>query len=401
MVTGTSDVLVIGGGIVGLATGRALLRHHPEWKIVVLEKERTVAAHQSGHNSGVIHTGIYYAPGSSKAVLCVRGRAMLLDYLQQHSIPFRICGKLILATQLHELPALRRLEERARSNGIPGCRRLEAKDIRSIEPDAGGIAGLEVPGTGMVDYREVSRAYAKDIENGGADVVTSSRLEALGVDGSGVRARTSTGEYRARFLVNCAGLGSDLVARMAGVPTATLILPFRGEYYRLGREGALRGSRHIYPVPDPRFPFLGVHITRKMDGTLELGPNAVLAFRREGYSLWDWSSREMMMALTFPGFYPMALHMWRTASYEYLRSFSRAQFAEDLRRLIPALSEKDLRPGGSGVRAQALNKKGELVDDFVFERGPRSLHVLNAPSPAATASLAIAEVIADQIPSQL
>ncbi len=401
MVTGTSDVLVIGGGIVGLATGRALLRHHPEWKIVVLEKERTVAAHQSGHNSGVIHTGIYYAPGSSKAVLCVRGRAMLLDYLQQHSIPFRICGKLILATQLHELPALRRLEERAHSNGIPGCHRLEAKDIRSIEPDAGGIAGLEVPGTGMVDYREVSRAYAKDIENGGADVVTSSRLEALGVDGSGVRARTSTGEYRARFLVNCAGLGSDLVARMAGVQTATLILPFRGEYYRLGRAGAARGSRHIYPVPDPRFPFLGVHLTRKMNGPPELGPNAVLAFCREGYGRWDWNSREMMMAFLFPGFCPMALHLWRTASYEYLRSFSRAQFAEDLRWLLPAISEKDLVPGGSGVRAQALSSKGALLDDFVWERGRRSLHVLNAPSPAATASLAIAEEIADLVPSQL
>ncbi|HVR83522.1 MAG TPA: L-2-hydroxyglutarate oxidase [Planctomycetota bacterium] len=357
-------IAIVGGGIVGLATAYALRRRNP----VVLEKEREVGVHQTGHNSGVIHSGIYYKPGSQKARLCVEGARRMLEFCREHAIAHEICGKVVVATSEPELPRLDELERRARANGVE-ARRITPERLREIEPEARGISGLHVPGTGIVDYRAVARKLA-----GFVDVRTGIRVD-------DVRA------LRADLVINCAGLHSDRVAR-----SRTKIVPFRGEYYTLRRPSLVRGL--IYPVPDPAFPFLGVHFTRMIGGGVEAGPNAVLALAREGYSWSDLCVRDLLETLSYSGFHKLARRHWRMGLREVWRSWSRAAFLKSLQRLVPAVRMEDLEPGGSGVRAQALDPDGALVDDFRIERRPGQIHVLNAPSPAATASLAIGAHIA-------
>jgi L-2-hydroxyglutarate oxidase len=352
-------IAVVGGGIVGLATAYALRRHGP----VVFEKEEAVARHQTGHNSGVIHTGVYYKPGSRKAELCVEGHHRMIEFCREHGIPHSLCGKLIVATEAVEIPRLDELERRARANGVE-VERAGPSRLREIEPRAAGIDALHLPKAGIVDYAEVARKLASFVE------------VRTGVEVSDVRA------LRARLVINCAGLHSDRLAR-----SRVRIMPFRGEYYYLRRPELVRGL--IYPVPDPEFPFLDVHFTRKIRGGVEAGPNAVLAFAREGYRWEDVDVRDLLDALGYPGFWRMARRYWRKGLGEMWRSLNKKVFTRSCRRLLPELVEDDLTPGGSGVRAQALGPDGKLLDDFVIERRPGVIHVLNAPSPAATASLAI------------
>jgi L-2-hydroxyglutarate oxidase LhgO len=392
-------VVVIGAGIVGAATAVALLRQRPTLRLMVLEKERTVAAHQTGHNSGVIHSGIYYRPGSLKARLCVGGRARLLEYIESHGLPHRICGKVIVATEAAEIPRLAELKRRGDANGVPGIRSLDAAGIKALEPEVAGRAGLHVPGTGITDYAEVVRSLVSDLGAEGAEVRTGCEVTGLRVGPGGVEVATSTGVIEAQYIVNAAGLHCDEVARMAGVEPPGRIVPFRGEYYliRPERRDLVRGL--VYPVPDPELPFLGVHLTPTVSGELEAGPNAVLALAREGYAKGDVDLHELVPTVVYPGFPRLAERFWRTSIHEGLRSMSRSIFLHDLQRLVPGLREEDLAPGGAGVRAQALRPSGELVDDFLLEGLPWGLHVFNAPSPAATCSFAIADELVAQIPA--
>jgi L-2-hydroxyglutarate oxidase len=392
-------LVVIGGGIVGLATAHAVLRREPGRPLLLLEKEAEVARHQTGHNSGVIHSGVYYRPGSLKARLCVEGRARLLVFAREHDIPVRLCGKLIVATSSGELDRLAELRRRAQANGVPEVRALDRAGVRGIEPEAAGIAGLSVPGTGIIDYRRVARALAEEIARRGGQL--RFRSPVLGVEGSGSALVVELPGERieASFVVNAAGLQCDEVARRAGIVPPARIVPFRGEYYRLrsDRRGLARGL--IYPVPDPDLPFLGVHITPTIDGEVEAGPNAILAGSREGYRKTDIDLGELAGTLLYPGLPRLARRFWRTSIHEANRSLRKSVFVRDLQRLLPALSAEDLVPGGAGVRAQALRPNGELVDDFLLEERPGALHVLNAPSPAATSSLAIGEYLAARIPN--
>jgi (S)-2-hydroxyglutarate dehydrogenase len=391
------DVVVVGGGIVGLASAYQVQKRRPGADVVVLEKEHGVATHQTGHNSGVIHSGIYYRPGSEKAVLCARGRAEMLTFCDAHGIDYRICGKLIVATAARELPRMKTLQERARANGVPGVRELSAAEIHELEPEVAGIAGLEVPGTGIVDYREVCRALSEDIVRHGGSVLTDHPVQAVRVDPTAVVVGSGGDELRARFLVNCAGLQSDRVARSAGLDPPVRIVPFRGEYFWL-RPGKLAGLHHlIYPVPDPDLPFLGVHVTLSLSGRVEVGPNAVLAFAREGYRRATVRMGDIAEFAVFPGFWSMARRNWWTGVFEGYRSIDRARFAADVARLVPAVETSDLGERGAGVRAQAVRRDGALVDDFVIQSGPRSAHVLNAPSPAATSALAIGAEVASRV----
>lgn len=360
-------IAIVGGGIVGLATAYALRDRKP----VVFEKERTVGAHQTGHNSGVIHSGIYYKPGSFKATLCVEGAQRMKDFCREHGIPHEICGKVVVATEEAELPRLDELQRRAAANGVP-AERITPGRLREIEPEARGIAALHVPGTGIIDYIAVAKKLASFVE-----VRTGVRVD-------------DVRRLKADLVINCAGLHSDRVAR-----SRTKIVPFRGEYYTLKRPSLVKGL--IYPVPDPAFPFLGVHFTRMVHGGVEAGPNAVLALQREGYSWSDINVRDFLETLAYRGFHKLARRHWRMGLMEVWRSWSRAAFLRSLQRLVPAVTMDDLEPGGSGVRAQALDPGGALVDDFRIERRPGQIHVLNAPSPAATASLAIGRHIASLV----
>jgi L-2-hydroxyglutarate oxidase len=391
-------IVIVGGGIVGLATATRLLEARPACRATILEKESRVAAHQTGNNSGVIHSGIYYQPGSLKARLCVEGGRDLIAYCRQHEIPYRLCGKIILATRQDELPGLEEIARRGRENGLEGIRVLEGSEIQAAEPHARGIRALWVPQTGIVDYTVVAEHLAKGIRERGGEVLFGEEVQAIELRQNGeVVVRSSHQELSADRVVSCAGLHSDRVARMTDASVPIRILPFRGEYYtvRPERVDLVRGL--IYPVPDPRFPFLGVHFTRMIDGGLEAGPNAVLALKREGYRKQDVNLRDLWETLTWPGFHTVARRYWRTALGEYHRSFSKRAFTEALQRMVPDIRENDLRPGGAGVRAQASERTGALMDDFAFvEHGP-VLHVCNAPSPAATASLAIGSVIARKI----
>ncbi len=376
----------------GLATARALVGKH---RVVVLEAEDHLAPHQTGHNSGVIHSGLYYKPGSLKARLCTEGRTSLVRYCAERGLPHDLCGKVVVATDASQVPRLDALEARGRENGLEGLRRLGPEGIAELEPHARGVAGLHVPRTGIVDYVAVSNAYADDVRSGGGEVLTGARVSRARRDG-GLVLTTGRGEVRARFVVGCAGLQADRFARLCGVDPGVSIIPFRGEYYELvrGREALIRNL--IYPVPDPAFPFLGVHFTRKLAGGVEAGPNAVLAFRREGYSRTSFSVRDSLAILGAPGFATFASRHLRMGLGEFRRSFSRRLFVAALRELVPELGEADVAPAGSGVRAQAMNRRGELVDDFHLVEADRMLHVLNAPSPAATASLAIGRVVAER-----
>jgi L-2-hydroxyglutarate oxidase len=386
------DVAVIGGGLLGLATAMALSR----WRqVTVLEAEERLAVHQSGHNSGVIHSGIYYKPGSLKAELCAAGSRALYRFCAEEGIAHERCGKLIVATSPDELPRLDELERRGAANGLAGVRRLKAEEIRDFEPHATGIAALHVPATGIADYPAVARAYARRIEATGGRVLTGARLTGVRRDGPGLVAETPAGAVRARLLVNCAGLQSDRVARLCGADPEVRIFPFRGEYYDLAPERRSLVRALIYPVPDPRFPFLGVHLTRRVvDGSIEAGPNAVLALKREGYRWRDVSLRDAAAIAAWPGFWRLAARFGRIGAYEVRRSLSKGLFVRDLQRLVPEIAAADVHRAGSGVRAQALDAQGGLLDDFRIVRSERAIHVLNAPSPGATASISIGERIA-------
>jgi L-2-hydroxyglutarate oxidase len=391
---------VIGGGIVGVATAAALAGLE-DVSVVLLEAEERLATHQTGRNSGVIHSGLYYRPGSLKARNCAEGREALYRFCAEHAIPHRRCGKVVVATRARELPALDELERRGRANGLRGLRRLAPEEVREHEPHAAAVGGLWVPETGIVDYAAVTAKLAELAQRQGATVRTGARVHGVRNDGDRLQLLTPAGDVSCRFLVNCAGLRSDRVARLCRVDPRLRIVPFRGEYHELApeRRDLVRGL--IYPVPDPALPFLGVHFTRRIDGRVEAGPNAVLAWKREGYTRGSVSLRDAWEILSYRGCWPMALRFWRTGLGEYYRSLSRRAFARALRRLVPGIEPRDLRPGGAGVRAQAVDPAGRLVDDFRVIRMGRMIHVLNAPSPAATACLAIGREIAGMVRHRL
>jgi L-2-hydroxyglutarate oxidase len=388
------DAIVIGGGIVGVATALALLASRPGASLVVLEKEPTLAAHQTGHNSGVIHAGLYYRPSSLKATMCARGRTMLEHFCAEHGVPYERCGKVIVATCDQEVRGLDELERRGRANGLAAIRRITLGELREREPHVGGVAALLVPETGIVDYRQVVRAMAAEVVRRGGRIRAGGRVLGIRHQDQRVFAESTIGDVEARVLVACAGLDSDRVASMAGLTTDVAIVPFRGEYWMLRPERSRLVRHLIYPVPDPAFPFLGVHFTRRIGGGVEAGPNAVLAFKREGYTRTSFDGRDAWDIARWPGFWRMARKHWRNGLREQARSFSRRAFARACAALLPEVTPEDLTPGGAGVRAQALARDGSLVDDFVIAEGERMVHVLNAPSPAATASLAIGEEIA-------
>jgi L-2-hydroxyglutarate oxidase len=386
------DVAVVGGGLVGLATAMALSERGVQ--VAVLEAEDNLASHQSGHNSGVIHSGLYYKPGSLKARLCVEGSRALVRFCEEEGIAWQRCGKLVLATEKEELPRLDELERRGRANGITGLRRLRAEEIREIEPHAVGIAGLHVPETGIVDYKGVARGYGRRIEAKGGQVLTGARVTAVRRDGSGLGVETPRGVVGCSRLVNCAGLQSDRVARLCGAEPDVRIVPFRGEYYEAVAEKRDLVRALIYPVPDPRFPFLGVHLTRMIGGGLEAGPNAVLALKREGYRWRDVSVRDSLDTAAWPGFWRLAGRFWKIGVYEVWRSLAKSAFVRDLQRLVPDIRSGDLYRAGAGVRAQALDRDGAPLDDFRIVETERAVHILNAPSPGATASMAIGREVA-------
>lgn len=390
-------VAIIGGGIVGLATAYKLLDAKPGWTISVLEKEREVGQHQSGHNSGVLHAGLYYQPGSNKARLAVSGIRQMTDYARKRGVPHQICGKLVVATDEAEAQRLQLLEERGQRNGLVGIRWLKPREIRQFEPHCTGLAALHVPEEGIIDYRAVCGALLADIANRGGRL--ESRFEVSGITERPSEWILTNGEREiaADFIIGCAGLQSDRVATLSGAHTEVRIVPFRGEYFRLRSQSIHLVKNLIYPVPDPAFPFLGVHFTRQVNGEVEAGPNAVLALSREGYRKSDVSARDLWDALSYRGLWRFLGTHSRMCVAELRRSFSTRLFADSLRRLVPELRDDDLEAGGSGVRAQAMTADGRLVQDFAFVERPRALHVINAPSPAATASLAIADEIVRMI----
>ncbi len=394
--TPTFDAIVVGAGLVGLGTAHALQRAGRR-AVLVLEAASEVAAHQSGRNSGVVHSGLYYKPGSHKARLCVAGREALERWCAEHGVAFERCGKLVVATRPDEVPRLDELARRGEANGLAGLRRLGAEEIREHEPHAAGFAGLFVPQTGIVDFVGMARSLAAEIIAAGGRLELGARVLASRPDGDALVVETTRGAYRARQLVGCAGLHADRVARACGCQPDVRIVPFRGEYHVLAEERRHLVRHLIYPVADPRFPFLGVHFTRRVTGEIEAGPNAVLAFAREGYTWGTIAPRDVFETLAWPGFRRLAARYLGYGLGEMRRSLDRHAFAAALRRLLPELRDDDLRPARAGVRAQALGRDGALVDDFAFAEGPRQLHVLNAPSPAATASLAIGEWLAARV----
>jgi (S)-2-hydroxyglutarate dehydrogenase len=387
------DVLIVGGGIVGLAVALEITQRFPRLRLLLVEKEDGVGRHQSGHNSGVIHSGVYYKPGSLKATLCVAGAQAMIEFCRLHGLPHEVCGKVIVATHATELPRLEELRRRGEANGLTGLRLIDSAELREVEPHASGVRALLVPSTGITDYAIVCGKYAELIRAQGGTILTSAAVTGLRSHTNEVVVETSGPAFSARHLINCAGLFSDRVARMAGDDPQVMIVPFRGEYYHLIPQRRSLVRALIYPVPDPQFPFLGVHFTRRVSGTVDAGPNAVLAFRREGYHCTDFSSHDLLSSLAFPGFWRMSARHWRSGLDEFHRSFSKPAFVRALQRLLPEVRDQDLVAGGSGVRAQALKRDGTLVDDFQFVSSGKMLHVLNVPSPAATASLVIGRAI--------
>jgi L-2-hydroxyglutarate oxidase len=390
------DVAIVGGGIVGLATALALSEDRPGLRLAVLEAEPQLAAHQTGHNSNVVHSGLYYRPGSMKAVTCVAGREALYRFSAEHDVPHERCGKLVVATAPHELPALDELERRGRENGLVGLVRLDRDGVRAREPHVEAIAGLLVPDTGIVSYPRVATAMAEVVRRRGGEVHTGAALGGVVRRDGGLVLETTAGAFATRHLVGCAGLQSDRVARRCGLDPGVRIVPFRGEYWALRPERRFLVRHLVYPVPDPAMPFLGVHFTRMVDGGVECGPNAVLAFARHGYSWRRVSPRDLVGLAAWPGFWRMGRRMWRSGVGEMHRSLSKRAFVRALQRLVPDLRDDDLVPGGAGVRAQAVDADGALVDDFRLVEADRMIHVVNAPSPAATASLAIGQRIAER-----
>ncbi len=399
MTTPRYDVAIIGGGIIGLATALSLTVRR-SLSLIVVEAEDQLASHQTGHNSGVIHSGLYYKPGSLKARNCVEGREELYRFCEEHRIAFERCGKVVVVTRETELPALATLEERGRANGLTGLKRLTSEEIKEHEPHVAGIAGLWVPETGIVNFTQVTQTYADLVNQAGGVIQTESKVTGCRRQSNELILQTSRGDLPCRYLINCGGLQSDRLARLCGVEPGLKIIPFRGEYYELMPERYSLVNNLIYPVPDPRFPFLGVHFTRMIHGGVEAGPNAVLAFKREGYNRTSFSGRDTREMFTYRGFWHMAGQYWRMGLGEFYRSFSKSAFVKALRRLIPELEANDVHRAGAGVRAQALEPNGFLADDFRIVQAERMIHVLNAPSPAATASLSIGRTIADMADQQ-
>lgn len=399
----TVEVAIIGAGIVGLAVGLEVLRRRSGCRLLILEKESAVAFHQTGHNSGVIHSGIYYKPGSLKARLCVTGAAAMLEFVKAHNIPYLKCGKVIVATEPAQLPALKELSRRGAANGVPGLRWLpDRAAIRDIEPYAAGLCGIHVASTAITDFKQVAEQYSRLIIQLGGNLLFNAEVNLMTrtKDGETLLC-TSSGDFRARYIINCAGLHSDRIARMAGARLDTTILPFRGEYYELLPEKHYLVRGLIYPVPDPNFPFLGVHFTRRILGGIEAGPNAVLALKREGYKKTSFSFPDSLSILRSTGFWKIAFRYWRAGIGEMYRSWSKAAFTRNLQKLVPELQGKDLATGGAGVRAQAVDQDGKLIDDFRFVHSEGITHVTNVPSPAATASLKIAEVIVNHVADRI
>jgi len=385
------DVAVIGGGIVGLATAFEFLEKNPSRKLIIFEKESKVAAHQTGNNSGVIHSGIYYKPGSLKAKNCRLGVKRLLQFCDRYDIKYDLCGKLIVANNESEIPSLMELYNRGIANGVPNIKLLNVDEIREFEPHTTGIKGIHSPSTGIIDYKDVCNVCANIIEYKGGEIQLNSKVNDIIQDNDGIIIETTQGNYRTKALINCAGLYSDRIAKMTEPNLGIKIIPFRGEYYKLKSEKAHLVNNLIYPVANPEFPFLGVHFTRKIDGTVEAGPNAVLAFAREGYTKTDINFADLFDILGYPAFWKLGKRYWKIGTAEMLRSYLKVLFVKALKKIIPEIESKDLIPGGSGVRAQALTINGKLLDDFHIIKNDNITHILNAPSPAATSVFAIAE----------
>jgi L-2-hydroxyglutarate oxidase len=392
------DIIVIGGGIVGLATALRIKAQRPQLKLALLEKEKRLSAHQTGHNSGVIHSGVYYKPGSLKATNCIRGYRLLLDFCDEQGIAYDLCGKVIVATRPEELPALNNIQQRGKENGLEGLRRLNQAQLREHEPHVNGLEAIFVPQTGIIDYVAVAQRYADLLREQEGDIFLGEKVTGIQTHHRGCTVVTDQKSYSTRLVVNCAGLYSDKIAQMTqAAPVDLKIIPFRGEYYELTPEKEHLVKGLIYPVPDPNFPFLGVHFTRMIGGGVEAGPNAVLAFRREGYRKSDVHPGELSETLRWPGFQRVAAKYWQTGLGEMYRSFSKAAFTEALQKLIPAITEADLVPAEAGVRAQACDRHGGLLDDFLIIENEVAVNVCNAPSPAATSSLSIGQTVAERV----
>ena len=394
------DLTIVGGGILGLATALKLIRAHPSLRLLILEKEAEIARHQTGNNSGVIHSGLYYRPGSLKARSCVAGRKELMAFCDENAVPYEICGKVVVATSEEELPRLEELHRRGTANGLKNLEIIGPERLKELEPHATGIQGLHVPETGIIDYKKVAAAYAEKIRDAGGDIRLSQRVVGILDRPEEIVLQTSGGDYRTKHLINCCGLQSDIVAQMmGGVKNSDeeehRIIPFRGEYYKIAPERQFLVRNLIYPVPDPTFPFLGVHFTRMARGGVEAGPNAVFAYAREGYRHTDINLSDLWRTISFKGFWAITGKYWQTGFGELYRSLSKSAFVRALQKLLPEIRESDLVPGGAGVRAQAVSASGALVDDFVIKQTRKAIHVLNAPSPGATASLAIGQQICE------
>lgn len=396
------DVTIIGAGIVGLATAYQLLEQHRDLKICVVEKERGVARHQTGHNSGVIHSGIYYKPGGTRAVHCQRGYKLMLDFAQKHDIPHDICGKVIVATNPAEQVKLEEILQRGIANGMQGIRKISREELLEIEPYAkGGTEAIWVPQAGIINYKQVAEKYLEIIQLRGAMALFDAKVQDIRQSESEIVVMTDSTEIQTRVVVNCAGLYSDKVAALVATHRQIQIVPFRGEYYEIQPEKQHLVRNLIYPTPNPNFPFLGVHFTRMIQGGIEAGPNAVLAFKREGYSRWDFDGKEFFEILAFPGFRKLAIKYWRDGLEEMRRSYFKRHFVASLQKLVPDIQSEDLHPGGAGVRAMACDKDGNVIDDFLIFQDGNVINVCNAPSPAATASLAIGETIAGKVMGRL
>ncbi len=395
------DVIIAGAGIVGLATALGILEEKPGAKLLILEKEAGEARHQTGNNSGVIHSGIYYKPESLKAVNCITGYNMLLEFCRKHDIFFDICGKVIVAVSESEIPGLNTIYERGLANGLDKIRLIGKDELKELEPHASGIKAIHVPYTGIIDYKAVAKKYAELIIKAGGEIRFNSKVKRIGSSNNLYDIETSSGSFNTKIFVNCCGLQSDEVAGLTERKVDTRIIPFRGEYYKIKPARRQLVKNLIYPVPDPAFPFLGVHFTRMVNGEVEAGPNAVLSFKKEGYTKTSLSAKDSFRTFTWNGFYSIASKYYKTGFGEFRRSFSKKAFVKALQRLMPEITEGDLEPGGAGVRAQAISKDGRLIDDFLIHESGNVINVLNAPSPAATSSLAIGKTIAGRIKLKL
>lgn len=389
----TKDIIIIGGGIVGLATALHIKQANPSLKVLVIEKEDKIAKHQTGNNSGVIHSGLYYKPGSLKATNCISGYHKMIAFCDQHSISYDLCGKIVVASSEEEIVLMNHLIERGKHNGLEGMKVLNQEQLKEYEPHVTGVAGIHVPQTGIVNYIKVSEKYAELIQEAEGEILLNTKVKDITNNGTISTVITNNGNHEGKLVINCAGLYSDKVAKLTQEKLNVKIIPFRGEYYKLTKEKEYLVKNLIYPVPDPNFPFLGVHFTRMARGGVEAGPNAVLAFQREGYNKSDINIGELAESLAWPGFQKVAMKYWKTGMGEMYRSFSKAAFTKALQKLIPEIQESDLTTGGAGVRAQACDRNGGLIDDFLIVEDERTINVLNAPSPAATSSLAIGETV--------